>query len=366
MDFEDAMMGGTAYALYRHGQDKQTRALLQGRPEIHVHLNSDEEEAGPLVNALDYASEPIPDWDDYIGQTALKERIRVQIESAKFRGEALDHVLLASGMPGVGKTTMARLIAKQMGVRIIEMVPPFNLKTLAEAAMQLEDGDILFIDEIHKLADNGKRGAEILLKLLEDKTLYLGTQVLQAADITVIGATTDVDMLPEPVIDRFPIKPYFEAYNERELIEITMQFCKRLRVRTDWRVVWAIAKACRQTPRLCKEMILAVRDLQIAKGRDTTPEEMLAFVGRKEDGLDRPHIQYLLTMAKYCKRENKKGEAEWVAGETQMQSMLRETQNGIRRIERFLVEQGYLDKTPRGRRMTTKGMKKAIELLEEN
>ena len=125
-------------------------------------------------------------------------------EAVCIKVAAADELFVIDRYVVTHNTTLARLIAKAMGSRIIELVPPFNIYTLVEAARQLGDDDVLFIDEIHKLADNGKRGAEILLKVLEDKVAYLPTgEVVQLADITVIGATTDRDKLPEPVVDRF-------------------------------------------------------------------------------------------------------------------------------------------------------------------
>ena len=371
-----AFEAGTAYALFRHGQDRQARQLaeiLETVPpapqtvDVHVHVGEDEKPPR-LINNLDYSDlEPV-EWDDYVGQEPLKTRIMVSILAAKRKGEAMPHTLLASGSPGVGKTMMARLIAKQMGASMIELVPPFNVYTLAEAAMQLCDHDVLFIDEIHKLADSGKRGAEILLKVLEDKVMYLpdGT-VEKLNDITIIGATTDRDMLPETVVDRFKVKPYFQPYTLPELARITIQFAAKhdaLGVITD-DLGLTIAKACRSTPRVCEEMVMAAADLALAYGREVSPAELLQFVEVTADGLTRTHVHYLTALYQYFKRERTDGHIEYIVGEAAMQQILRETKQGIGRLERFLVERGLIDRTPRGRRLTERGIKRAKRLITQ-
>lgn len=348
----------------RYARGAAERALLSERvADLTDSLNElrDDRDDVDYVNAIQFASEPSPEWQDYVGQDALKMRLRVAIESAKKRGVPLDHVLLASGMPGVGKTTMARIIANEMGGKIIELVPPFSIETLAKAARDLGDGDVLFIDEIHKLADNGKRGAEILLKLLEERVLFLGYECVRLNQITVIGATTDVDMLPEPVIDRFKIKPYFEKYSIMDLISITCRFMGRHGYKfqpgtTDDDLIEGIAEACRSTPRVCEEFVMAARDLEAVGNRKPTIEEVLAFQQVEPDGMTRQHIAYLITMYTQGRRTMASGEVHYIAGEALLRSNLRETANGIQRIERFLMELGFVERTPSGRRLTPDGI----------
>ena len=280
---------GAAYALFRHGQDRQTAQLLRGlggrggdESEIHVHVHQeDPEEKAQPVNALDFSTVHMPqEWDEFFGQEPMKKQLAIYIKSAQARNAPLPHVLLASGSPGVGKTAMARLIAKTMGVNIYELVPPFNIHTLVAAARKLGDGDVLFIDEVHKLADSGKRGAEILLKVLEEGVAFMPDgSVIPLADITVIGATTDRDKLPEPVIDRFKIKPYYQPYSWGELGAICIEFAWRhnaLDVIDDELAV-KIAAASRGTPRIIEEMVMAARDMALAFGAPPTADALLAF-----------------------------------------------------------------------------------------
>lgn len=264
-------------------------------------------------------------------------------------------------------TTLARLIAKTMGVKMVELVPPFNIFTLVQAASELSAGDILFIDEIHKLADNGKRGAEILLKVLEDHVAFLPTgEVVDLDDITVIGATTDRDKLPEPVIDRFKVKPFFQPYSLGELARITITFASKHDAldMVDDDLAVAIAKACRGTPRITEEFVIAARDLYMALGRQVAAEELLDFVEVEPDGLGRQHIQYLTSLRQFFPRTVRDTEEiEYVVGEAAMQQILRETKQGLGRIENFLIELGYIDRTPRGRRLTDKGVARAEEFI---
>jgi Holliday junction DNA helicase RuvB len=374
-----ALEAGAAYALIRHGQDAQAEQIvrgLHGGPQeidldIDVHLTPEEERARD-VEPLDFTTVDMPDsWDDYIGQEPMKQQLAVKIASAKARHAALDHILLASGYPGVGKTTMARLIARSLGdVAIYELVPPFNIQTLVETALKLNDRDILFIDEVHKLADNGKRGTEILLKILEEKTAYMPDgRVIELADITIIAATTDKGRLPDTVIDRFVASggdPYFQPYSWPELSEIAVQFAHRYRALDiiDDRLAVDIAAASRSTPRIIGGMVLAARDMYLAFGRAPNTQELLAFLEVEPDGLTRTHIHYLTALRQYFAREAPRGEGvEYIVGEAAIQQILRETKPGIQRIEAFLVERGLIDRTPRGRRLTARGIARAEEFI---
>lgn len=380
--WEHAAEVGAGYALFRHGQDRQTATLVseirrlsgdgdEYQPRdvnVTVHLTDEDEPTNvPAPNVLDFTTVDMPSgWDDYIGQEPLKRRIAVAMASAKKRGERMPHTLFASGMPGVGKTTAARLVAVTMGVNIIELVPPFNVYALVEAVLKLEDGDICFIDEIHKLADAGKRGAEFLLKVLEEGVAFLPDgSVVKLPNVTYIGATTDKDMLPEPVIDRFKLVPYFQAYSIEELARIAMQFTYRHQAQdaVDPTLAAHIALACRNTPRIIEQMVEAARDLTDAFGQPPQAAELLEYLEVEPDGLTRTHIHYLTAMRQYFARETKDGEIEYIVGEAAIQQILRETKQGIGRVERFLVERGLVDRTPRGRRLTEKGIARAEEFI---
>lgn len=391
--FDDAMLMGAGYAMYRHGQDRQTEALMHALGQITSYEQASEPavEVGsvlvvddetvdrrgqmPVVNAIDNSTLQVPEsWDEFIGQERLKRQLLVHIAYAQSTRTPLPHVLLASGMPGVGKTTLSRMIAQALDAHIVEVVPPFNIYTLVEAAEELVDGDVLFIDEIHKLAQSGKRGAEILLKVLEDHTAYLPNgEVVHLPKITVIGATTDRDMLPEPVVDRFKIKPHFEPYSDDEMQLITFQMgvrheCHEMLLDDDMRLTAWIARAARRTPRIAEEIVLGARALSAAYGGVyPEPGQVLDFVDVQPDGLSRAHVDYLVTLfTRFGRMPNGSRKLEYIAGEATLQSVLRETKPGMARLERFLMELGYVERTPRGRMLTPLGIERASELAADS
>lgn len=358
MDFETVgpHMAGAAWAA--HGLHKDTQKLKE---TFDQHTTVTIEEPRPeLINAAEHDLEGPQEWEHFIGQDRVKQQLRIHIDSAKRRGRALDHTLLASGVPGVGKTTLAHLIAKEMGSYLMKLVPPFHKDTLFEAAESLGDGDILFIDEIHKMAENGPKMAENLLHMLEERRIYTDDGVIELGEITVVGATTDAGKLPEPVLDRFVIKPHFEPYTTWDLTLITAQFAGRYLADIDDAVIVAIAGACRGTPRVARELVMAGRDLAVHHDRSPTPEELFDFKQMDPDGMTLAHKNYLLALYRNFGRRNKAARSiEFVAGESSLLKILRETKNGLANIERFLLEQGYLDQTPQGRRLTEDGIRKA-------
>lgn len=355
MDFDfDPMDVGAFWAISGHVTDRQTRQLKNS-----LATNVMVEEVKPeLINAAEHKLEGPQDWDSFVGQDNVKNQLRVHIDSAKKRGKALDHVLLASGMPGVGKTTLAHLIAGEMESYLMKLVPPFHKDTLREAAESLGDGDVLFIDEIHKLADHGPSMAENLLHMLEEGRIYSDDGVVELADITIIGATTDAGKLPEPVLDRFVIKPHFEPYTTFDLALITAQFTGRYAAAVDNDVILAIADACRGIPRVARELVMAARDLSIHYDRSCTPQELLEFKQVDPDGTTAAHRAFLLALYRNFGRKGKNG-VEYVAGEASLRKILRETKGGLEAVERFLLEKGLIDQTHSGRALTPEGVRRA-------
>jgi holliday junction DNA helicase RuvB len=351
----DPLAVGAAWAIHGHVTDRQTRQLK----DSFAQPVSIEEPKPVLINAAEHQLEGPRSWEDFIGQEQMKKQLEVHISSAKVRRKPLDHVLLSSGMPGTGKTTLAHLIAKEMGGYMMKLVPPFSKDTLFEAAESLAEGDVLFIDEIHKMADGGPRMAENLLHMLEEARLYTDDGVIQLKKFTVIGASTDSSKLPEPVIDRFVIKPHFEPYSTWELSLITAQFAGRYLAGIDVDVIMAIGSACRGTPRIARELVLAARDLFVHYDRPPTAEELFAFKQMDPDGMTKAHKNYLLALYRHFGRRAARGGVEYLAGESSLMKILRENKRGLANIERFLLELGLLDQTPQGRRLTVEGIARA-------
>lgn len=363
----DAWDVGTVAGIAGVLLDGHARKITDGQQVTHDHHHHEEERA-VTVNAAPHKGEDLT-WDQFIGQESLKQQLRIHIQSAKHRGVALEHVLLASGRPGVGKTTMGKIISQEMGGEFFMMVPPFHRDALIDAALELGDGDILFIDEIHKLADHGPAQAENLLHLMEEKAVYTPSGRVQLADITIIGATTDADKLPETIIDRFPIKPHFEEYSYFELLLISNRFEQEHDIELPPDVKGAIAKASRNTPRVIRELVIAARDLIIdlngglpqtfderTQSLYPTPRRLLNFKGLTPDGLTPTHRDYITGIYRAFGRTTNEGERIYVAGEMSLVTMMRMPKRGLARLERELIELGYIDRTPQGRQLTQKGV----------
>lgn len=324
------------------------------------------EEQIPFRNHADYGPEFVADWNSYIGQEPMKRQLRVYMDAAKELWEPLPHILLASGLPGAGKTTLARLIAKEMNAHLTMLVPPFTSQTLYDALLSMPEYGILFIDEIHKLGDSGPRAAENLLTAMEENWLHLDSGSHELPSWTLIGATTDKDKLPEAIIDRFSKAPYFQKYSLSELVRITHNFTKFYNEKLLPETLVAIAKACRGTPRVARHMVETARAMQVSSGYMVGGKELLDFMEVTPDGLTRQHQAYVMAMFQFFGREADDGTWEYIAGEASMMSLLRENKQGISRLERYLIERGLVDRTPRGRRLTARGQVRAREWKARN
>lgn len=297
---------------------------------------------------------------NYIGQTRLKKNLKLAIDAAKKRGEPIDHVLLY-GPPGLGKTTMATVIANEMGANIRVTSGPAIERSgdLASLLTNLADGDILFIDEIHRL---NRSVEEVLYSAMEDFKLdiILGkgpsakSLRLDLPKFTIIGATTRTGNLAAPLRDRFGMLHRLEFYSEEEIEKIIGRSAKILGVKINKTASEALAKRARLTPRIANRLLKRVRDYADVNGDgivdDTTSTEALKLLEIDDLGLDPADRMILEAII-----ENYDGGP---VGLDTIAALTAEERSTIEDFyEPYLMQIGLLERTPRGRKVTTKAYK---------
>ena len=290
--------------------------------------------------------------DEYIGQEKVKENLKIYIEAAKKRGDTLDHVLLY-GPPGLGKTTLSGIIAHEMGVNFRVTSGPAIEKPgdLAALLTNLQEGDVLFIDEIHRLS---RAIEEVLYPALEDFALDIiigkGPSArsirLDLNKFTLVGATTRAGQLTSPLRDRFGVMQRLELYSKDELCDIIMRSSVILGVACDKDGAYELASRSRGTPRIANRFLKRVRDYADVMGNGKVTKEIVKIaLDRMEvddlglDGLDRR----LLTMII-------KGYSGGPVGLDTLASAIGEEAVTIEDVcEPYLIQLGFISRTPRGR-----------------
>ncbi len=296
-------------------------------------------------------------FDDYLGQDTIKEKLRVYTTAAKMRDESLDHLLLF-GPPGLGKTTLATIMAHVMGVNIKLCSGPMMERTgdLVAILSSLEPRDILFIDEVHRMPTNVE---EVLYSAMEqfrvDVIIGQGAGAksvsLPVNPFTLIGATTKGGMISAPLRSRFGITERIDFYDFESLRDIVLQNADFLNIEISPESALQIGKCARGTPRIAKKILRRVRDFAQVHNENKATEEIvqkaLDFLGLDQEGLSTVDVQLLQKII-----ENFNGGP---VGLDTLASLIGEDADTIETVyEPYLLRLGYLEKTARGRQIPHK------------
>jgi Holliday junction DNA helicase RuvB len=293
-------------------------------------------------------------FDEYLGQQELKDKLHIYTQAAKMRHEALDHLLLF-GPPGLGKTTLAQIMAQVMGVGIKICSGPMMERTgdLVAILSSLEPRDILFIDEIHRMPSTVE---EVLYSAMEhfrvDVIIGQGAGAksinLPINPFTLIGATTKSGMISAPLRSRFGISERLDFYSDEDLSKIVLQSAQFLSVTLSQSSALRIATSARGTPRIAKKILRRVRDFAQVTNENIADEilvqKALTFLGIDDDGLT--HVDIMLLKKMITNFNGGPVGLETIA------SLIGEDPETIENVyEPFLLRKGYVEKTPRGRQI---------------
>ena len=310
-------------------------------------------------------------WEDFVGQRTAIDMLRAACFAAEVHDRRLPHILLATGLHGVGKTSLAKLIAASMGVGIVEVSGKISAKEIRAVLKGMEHNDILFIDEIHQLVSGGKANAEWLLHLLQDGVLMTARGPEQMPKVTVVAATTDKQKLPETILSRFPYQPVLEGYTDEEAATIAegmaakLGFDNVLLPAPSKETLAAIARAANNGPRDIKGLLTQLRDAATCKYAmadeagtyDLTT--LYKWAGVTYDGLNTMAQDFLCVLLTASAHSD-----SGCVSLKNLGSIMGEP-GPLEHTEKLLLQKGYITVQPRGRQLTEVGVRRTIDLLAE-
>lgn len=307
---------------------------------------------------------------EFIGQSKIKKNLDISIKAAKQRNEAIDHILF-HGPSGLGKTTLSHLLANEMGKNMKTTSGPAIEKVgdLGAILTNMEDGDVLFIDEIHRL---NKLIEEVLYPAMEDYALDIiigkgpsaRTIRLDLPKFTLIGATTRIDLISSPLLNRFGLTHRLDYYNDEEIKDIIIRSCRILGIKIDSASAEMLSASSRQTPRIANRLLRRVRDFAEVKGNGVIDEkstiETLQHLEIDNYGLDPTDRKILeIIIEKFDNHP---------VGLSTLSASISENEDTIENVyEPYLLKLGFIIRTPRGRKVTKSGYEHlGIDFPEEN
>lgn len=293
------------------------------------------------LKQVDKALRPV-NWDSYIGQQDIKNRLQVQIQAAKERGERLGHILLI-GPAGSGKSSLGALIAEAMGVEFLSIMitPTFNPDVISRRILEADRDLVILLDEIHLLP---RRHQHVLYSILEDNVISFsnGKSVPIEHAVTIIAATTEPQDLTKSLFDRFDIHHLFSDYSDEEMADIVAGFADQLGLYLTDEECEALGRASAGTPRQARKLVLAARDLG-----DADPQRVFELCGITEDGLTEDHVSYLRTLHALG----------GTAGIDNLASHSGRPKEVILDAEKLLVKRRFIEIAKKGRTLMMPGLK---------